>query len=215
HYKNLIDIGLPKPHMGYPEGHVMYYNLQSVKTKGLMLKSQLDLHRIWPRLPDGLEALFALSYVKQHGNAPRNADFQNSGSYALDMLQPLRIIYGLEYISPNDGWGMAIKTTYSGSKKLDELTSESMTGGFKYIGGSKTAIRTPKWTVTDVTGFYRFNDHMTLRLGAYNVFNYRYISWESARQASCDPIGNSVLNTSYLALAAPGRNYTLNLEIKY
>ncbi len=214
-YKHLIDTGLPKPELGYPEGHIMYYNLQSVKTKGFTLKTQLDLHQIWQRMPDGLQAMLALSHVRQDGVSPRNPNFQSASSYALDMLQPLRVVYGLEYIAPNEGWGVAIKTTYSGPKKPAELTQESVTGGMKYIGDRKTAILTPKWLVTDVSGHYRFNNYVTLRMGVYNLFNYRYVTWESARQATFEPIGNSVLGSNYLALAAPGRNYTLNLEIKY
>ncbi|KAA0888510.1 TonB-dependent hemoglobin/transferrin/lactoferrin family receptor [Pusillimonas sp. ANT_WB101] len=214
-YKHLIDTGLPKPELGYPEGHIMYYNLQSVKTKGFTLKTQLDLHQLWQKMPDGLQAMLALSHVRQDGVSPRNPNFQSASSYALDMLQPLRLVYGLEYIAPDEGWGVAIKTTYSGPKKPAELTQESVTGGMKYIGDRKTAILTPKWLVTDVSGHYRFNNYVTLRIGVYNLFNYRYVTWESARQATFEPIGNSVLGSNYLALAAPGRNYTLNLEIKY
>lgn len=214
-YRNLIDTGLPLPQLGYPVGHTMYYNLQSVQTRGMTVRTQLDLHQIWQRMPDGLQAMLALSQVRKHGASPRDPAFQNGGSYALDMLQPLRLVYGLEYTAPDESWGIAVKTTYSGPKKANELTYESVTGGFRYVGDRKTAIRTPKWQVTDVIGHYRFNPHVTLRAGVYNLFNYRYVTWESARQATFEPIGNTVLGNSHLALAAPGHHVTLNLEIAY
>ncbi len=214
-YDNLIDIAVPKPHLNYPPGHAMYYNLQSVRTEGLTFRSLLDMHQIWQRMPDGLQATLAMSYVKPRGPASRNPDFQGASSYVLDMLQPIRLVYGLEYLAPDERWGVSLKTTYSGSKKAGELVYESVSGGIRQIGSSKTDIRTRKWMVTDLTGHYQINNMLLLRLGAYNVFNYRYVTWESARQAGFRPIGNSLERINHLALAAPGRNYTATLEFKY
>ena len=213
-YRNLIELGVPLPDSHLPNTS-LYLNLQSVKTKGINLRSSLDLHQAWARLPQGLEAMLTLSYVKQRGQAPRAEGYMAASSYSLDMLQPLRIVYGLEYNHPSSTWGAAIRTTYSAAKKASELTGNAVVGGMVYLNDSKAGFRTPKWMVTDLNAYYRFNDMITLRAAAYNVFNYRYITWESARQASSTVMNNNLGEISHLALAAPGRNYALNLEIKY
>jgi hemoglobin/transferrin/lactoferrin receptor protein len=213
-YRNLIALGMPLSDSHLPNAN-LYLNLQSVKTKGINLRGSLDLHEAWRRLPQGLEATLALSHVKPRGQAPRAEGLMFASSYSLDMLQPLRVVYGLEFNHPSNTWGIAARTTYSAAKKPDELTSNAVLGGMKYLNDSKASLRTPKWIVTDLNAYYRFNDMITLRAAAYNIFNYRYITWESGRQASKTVMNNNLSEISHLALAAPGRNYALNLEMKY
>lgn len=214
-YKNLIDIGMPLPGLGYPDGYAMYYNLQSVKTKGLNLKADLDMHAAWPRLPDGLRAVLSLSHVSARGQPPALKDFVLGGSYALDMLQPMRAVYGIAYTHPDDRWSLALTSTFSAAKKDSELMRKTVLGGLSYENDRSNDIRTPRWIITDLTGHVRVNKHVTVRAGVYNMFNYRYISWESARQASFDRIGNTVVGNDYAALAAPGRHYVASLELRY
>ncbi|NYT38403.1 TonB-dependent hemoglobin/transferrin/lactoferrin family receptor [Allopusillimonas soli] len=213
-YANLIDVGMPSPESGLPQTP-LFHNLQSVKTKGVGVKGAINLHEAWQRMPDGMQAMFALSYIRPRGDAPSNTDFIGAASYALDMLQPLRVVYGLEYNHPSSNWGAAIKTTYSAAKKTDELLRNAVTGGLITRHDSTASFGTPKWIVTDLSGYYRFNRYVTLRAAVHNVFDYRYITWESARQAERSVMNNNLSEVNPLALAAPGRNYAVNLEIKY
>ena len=75
--------------------------------------------------------------------------------------------------------------------------------------------RTRPWHVTDVSGYYHIKKHLTLRAGVYNLFNYRYTTWESVRQTAEGAVKRHNNVGRYNRYAAPGRNYTLTLEMKF
>lgn len=54
-----------------------------------------------------------------------------------------------------------------------------------------------------------------LRLGIYNLFNYRYVTWEAVRQSALGAVNQHQNVGNYTRYAAPGRNYTLTLEMKF
>lgn len=80
----------------------------------------------------------------------------------------------------------------------------------------KTAAQktTKSWYTVDLSAYYKIKDLVTFRAGVYNLFDYKYLTWEAVRQ-SADGAINRHTNVNYARYAAPGRNFTLSLEVKY
>ncbi|WP_227429058.1 lactoferrin/transferrin family TonB-dependent receptor [Psychrobacter sp. I-STPA6b] len=209
-YDNFIDRATKlNPDGSKPLG---YTNYQNVNVHGFDLGSEVDLHSLWEKVPAGLQANLSAGIVKMRDSSGIGEQLDNARSYAFDMVQPLRVIYGISYVSPNDKWGMALNTTYSAAKEADELNQQRHTGKLK--GQTPTSnLVSPSWRVTDLTGHYRFNDNITLRGGVYNIFDYGYLTWESLRQNKEFADTTGVDDTNLLA--APGRNYGLSVEFTF
>lgn len=208
-YRDFIAFGIPVSDVT----QLAYYNQQDVKVHGFDLSSELDLKAIWDKAPLGLQANLSAGLVKMRETPERNPNYQSTRSYAFDMVQPLRVIYGVSYNEPNDKWGVALNTTYSAAKDVDELNYSYQTGGLS--GEDTTAdLTAPSWRITDLTGHYRINDNLTLRGGIYNIFDYGYLTWESLRQLKDLQDVNSADIKPQL-LAAPGRNYGLSMEFTF
>ena len=67
----------------------------------------------------------------------------------------------------------------------------------------------------NVSAYYNIKKFLTLRAGVYNLFNYRYTTWESVRQTASDAVNQHRNVGVYNRYAAPGRNYTVTLEMKF
>lgn len=198
---------------GYATSDI-YFNLYNFTTHGFDIKSYIDANSLWDKLPAGLEFRANVGVTKIKKQKPISDDFGIVSSYSFDAIQPLKIVYGVEYHSPSEVWGISLMNTYSKAKNLDELMSTSRQNTLTSTGARVANIKTRSWLTTDLTGYYHFGSHVTLRAGIYNLFNYRYITWEAARQTA---FGSEARQTTenYSALAAPGRNFLLNLEVKF
>ncbi|WP_370582811.1 hypothetical protein [Moraxella sp. K127] len=67
-----------------------------------------------------------------------------------------------------------------------------------------------------MAGYYHINKNISVRAGINNALDYRYTTWESARQSSIkgsDLLGHQNLSPS--RYAAAGRNYTLGVELTF
>lgn len=207
-YRNLID----RARLG--QGGELYHNLHNVKTQGFELSARLDAYSVWNKLPEGLEAFATISQTKQRGTTDIDPRYTLISSYTLDAIQPFRIVYGVSYNHPDDKWGVNLTTTYSKGKNPDELKGASRQGGLSGTVTRSSDVITKSWAVTDLTGHYRLSKNSVLRAGVYNIFNHRYITWESARQTAYG-LDVRIPTNNYLALAAPGRNYQVSFEWKF
>ncbi|MDG6894365.1 TonB-dependent hemoglobin/transferrin/lactoferrin family receptor [Volucribacter amazonae] len=198
---------------GYATSDI-YFNLYNFTTHGFDIKSYVDANSLWSKLPAGLEFRANVGVTKIKKQKPISDDFGIVSSYSFDAIQPLKLVYGVEYHAPSEKWGMSLMNTYSKAKNLDELISTSRQNTLTSQGARVANIKTKSWLTTDLTGYYHFSPYITLRGGVYNVFNYRYVTWEAARQTA---FGSEARQTTenYSALAAPGRNFLLNLEMKF
>lgn len=198
---------------GYATSDI-YFNLYHFTTHGFDIKSYIDAHALWHKLPAGLALRANVGVTKIKKQKPLSEEFGIVSSYSFDAISPLKLVYGLEYHAPNDKWGISLMNTYSKAKNLDELMAVSRQNSLISTGARVAKLQTRSWLTTDLTGYYHIGSHLTLRAGIYNMFNYRYITWEAARQTA---FGAEARQTTenYAALVAPGRNFLLNLEIKF
>lgn len=206
-YQDIIDLA-------EKDRNYSYHNVHSFKTHGFDVRANIDAYSLWNKLPEGVELFTNVGIVKIKGK-PKIADgFSLISTYAFDAVQPLKVVYGVNYHAPSEKWGASVINTYSKGKDPSELVVDTTQGGLQTQGSRFSSIRTRSWQTTDLTAYYHYNKNVTVRAGVYNLFNYRYITWESARQTSFSPEAR-ISTKNYSILAAPGRNFLVNLEVKF
>ena len=200
----------------------VYGNVQNAHTFGFDVQIMADLHEVHRMLPEGLSSSLAYSIVKPRKSADALGDSDNfvNTNYLMDTLQPARLVWGLDYDAPSGQWGVGARVVHSMPKQDQEikrLQTHPATGAT--VTTDAVPALSKKWTTLDLSGWYRWGKHTTLRGGVYNVFNRKYIQWEAMRQLGISGQSTAgVLNVSgdgIQRLTAPGRNFALTLEMKF
>lgn len=194
---------------------VGYFNAQNADLEGVNFRGQVNLYDIYNQLPEGLSAFGAYSKIRAKRLFLNEGNWHTVESYPLEAVQPGRFVYGLSYDNPNNIWGMTATWIYSKAKNPDELAFNRTSFGNTY-DTETTKLTTKSWITLDLNGYYNINKYIVLRAGINNVFNYRYTTWESARQSSrkgMNVTGHKNLSPS--RYAATGRNFVLGLDITF
>ncbi len=212
-YRNLIAFAEELQKNGRGKGNYGYHNAQNAKLVGVNITAQLDFNGLWKRIPYGWYATFAYNRVKVK-DQKINAGLASVSSYLFDAIQPSRYIIGLGYDHPSNTWGINTMFTQSKAKSQNELLGQRSLGNTSRNVKSTRKL-TRAWHILDVSGYYMANKNIMLRLGIYNLFNYRYVTWEAVRQTAQGAVNQHQNVGSYTRYAASGRNYTLTLEMKF
>ncbi|WP_438360709.1 lactoferrin/transferrin family TonB-dependent receptor [Histophilus somni] len=190
-----------------------FYNTQDVKLNGINILGRIYWAGISDRLPEGLYSTLAYNRInikarKLHDN------FTNVSEPTLEAVQPGRIIASIGYDDPEGRWGLNLSGTYSQAKQRDEVVGEKVFGKGGSIKRTINSKRTRAWYIYDLTAYYTWKEKFTLRAGIYNLTNRKYSTWESVRQSSANAV-NQDLGTRSARFAAPGRNFTVSMEMKF
>ncbi len=204
-------------------------NADKARVRGIEFKGEMNLHQVMP-VPEGFKLSGALGYSKGKLSGDRGS---------LLSIQPLKLVLGLDYESPDERWGIFSRVSYMGRKKakdaqITEQNPYCTRWEFDYYGEREckaTEYREDKidfrWlnkaaTVVDVFGYYKPVKRMTLRAGVYNLFNRKYHTWDSLRGINPRSTINSLSVSDAKSAAqgleryyAPGRNYAVSLEWKF
>lgn len=212
-------------------------NADKAKVSGLELKGQLNLASMTPKLA-GWKVSGSLGYSK--------GKIKNSDSPELSMLsiQPLKGVLGLDYESPNGKWGVFNRLTFMSAKKPKDAqygrlkedrtqecaqwredfdywtwtTTRRCTAYPKSIFAETFPYLNKKAVTFDVFGYYRPTQNLTLRAGAYNVFNRKYHTWDTLRGINTYASVANRVDSQLQGLEryyAPPRNYAVSLEYKF
>ncbi|HHF6077872.1 TPA: transferrin-binding protein Tbp1 [Haemophilus influenzae] len=211
-YRNLIAFAEELKN-GRGKGNYGYHNAQNAKLVGVNITAQLDFNGLWKRIPYGWYATFAYNRVKVK-DQKINAGLASVSSYLFDAIQPSRYIIGLGYDHISNTWGVNATFTQSKAKSQNELLGQRSLGNHSRDVKSTRKL-TRAWHILDVSGYYMANKNIMLRLGIYNLFNYRYVTWEAVRQTAQGAVNQHQNIGNYTRYAASGRNYTLTLEMKF
>lgn len=214
-YRDLIAHAITKPINAISK--TGNFNIQNADLQGINLRSIIDLNGMWNKLPDGLSLNLAYNRIKAKRlffNDDPNK-FTWLSDYPLETIQPSRYVIGLNYDSPSDKWGMSMNWIHSRGKNPNELISKAYSGSGKTFNIGATNATTRPWTTFDLIGYYRPWKNTTLRAGVYNALNYRYLTWETVRQTSINTAATQQHGSDYKQFAAPGRNFTVGLEMKF
>lgn len=212
-YKDMITLAKIR---GLDAGNVFsygYHNAQEIELTGINLLGKIDWNGVWEKVPEGIYTSLAYNRIKPK-KVKNKPNYTHIQSPLLDSLQPSRYIIGLGYDEPNDKWGILGSMTYSKGKSNAELIG-TVEHGERVYAEQSTKKRTRPWRIYDLVGYVNVKDFLTLRAGVYNVFNTRYTTWESVRQSSINALNSQKAVKNYERFAAPGRNFTFSLEMKF
>lgn len=187
-----------------------YHNLHDIKLSGINVLGKVDWYGLWQKMPDGLYSTFAYNKITPK-RVKQKEGYDQVHSPILDTLQPARYVASVGYDSPDDKWGLNFLATYSKAKNINELQGNSTYGIARHSNTAQGA--TKAWYTYDLTGFWQANDNITLRAGVYNILARKYSTWESVRQSSVNAVNR--INAQPARYAAPGRNFSLALEMKF
>lgn len=185
-----------------------YHNAQNMSLQGINILGKIDWNGVYGKLPEGLYTTLAYNRIKP--KSVSNRPDLSLRSYALDAVQPARYVLGLGYDQPEGKWGANIMLTYSKGKNPDELAY--LAGDQKRYSAGRV---TSSWKTADVSAYLNLKKRLTLRAGIYNIGNYRYVTWESLRQTAESTANRRGDDSNYGRYAAPGRNFSLALEMKF
>lgn len=186
-------------------------NIDRARIRGLETKASLNLDQITQYISQGWKLSTAIGYSKG----------KLSSENSLLSIQPIKVIAGLDYIRPDGKWGIFSRVTYLGAKKAKDALVINNTYSwrnrqwlysvtpYKYLNNSVTLF--------DVFGFYKPTKNITLRSGVYNLFNRKYHTWDALRGINANGTTNTVDNEGkgLERFKAPGRNYSVSLEIRF
>lgn len=196
------------------KGDPAYLNAQSARITGINILGKIDWNGVWDKLPEGWYSTFAYNRVHVR-DIKKRADRTDIQSHLFDAIQPSRYVVGLGYDQPEGKWGVNGMLTYSKAKEITELLGSRALLNGNSRNTKATARRTRPWYIVDVSGYYTIKKHFTLRAGVYNLLNHRYVTWENVRQTAGGAVNQHKNVGVYNRYAAPGRNYTFSLEMKF
>lgn len=182
-----------------PFGLLTYMTVNSpeeVRIQGFEFKGELRLGRIWPAL-EGFKALGSYAYAEGWNRATKTP---------VNSVNPMRGVMGLRYDAAGGTWGAEAILTLAGPKKAQDIDFETAGAVFPTAG----------YGVLDLLAYYRYGEHVTLNLGLFNVFDKRYIEWETARGLGSDPhagLGQPVDIRD--RFTQPGTNVSVSLRVEF
>ncbi|WP_274572518.1 TonB-dependent hemoglobin/transferrin/lactoferrin family receptor [Neisseria leonii] len=204
---------IPYPAGSRPAG-LMYKNINvdNAFVKGVEIQGRWKLDSIG--MPKGLYANWAGSYQKGYFTTDGN-------KYPLNALQPFSGLIGLGYEHPESRWGLALNNTYFARKNPKDTTAayDRRDEVFPFAKHSRNI-----W-VTDLIGHYKIGKNVTVRGGLFNLFNKKYLTWDSLRAirefgavgrvGNCGGAHATCSHPGIQRFTAPGRNYTLSIEATF
>lgn len=152
------------------ESYSQYTNTPTAKVYGVDITGKLRLAYFIPQLPEGLNLTGGLGVA--HGS---------KGKQSLLSVQPLRALFGVEYIAPNDDWSVAFLGQYHHAKKAKDTIHLGFDPDAYEDVLMPAAHLSPSYTIFDLVGRKNFGKHASISLGVYNLFNKQYYSWDSLR----------------------------------
>lgn len=177
-------------------------NRQNAKAEGIEINSVLKLGELVPAI-NGTQLSYKMTRQKGRadGNIPMNA------------IQPDTSVFGIGYDAKHEKFGGNLYITRVSAKKAED--TYNLFWKEEQAKDSTLRWRSGGYTTVDLTGYYKPTKNLTLQLGAYNLTNKKYMTWDSAR--SIRPFGTSNMidkknDKGINRFLAPGRNFKVSLE---
>lgn len=168
----------------------------TVQLQGFEFKGETPLGKVWPDLK-GLTLIGNYGYTMG-----QNLDTKEY----INNVNPMRGVIQLRFDHPDGEWGGQAFLTLTGPKLSQYIDYEN----------APTAFPTGGYILLDATAYYRFNEHVTMNFGVFNLLNKKYIEWENARSSSNDPhagLGNQPdIRDRY---TSPGINGGVTLRVEF
>ena len=144
--------------------HYSNVNLDSATIKGIEFSNKL----MWDELvgaPEGISTHFVAAYTEG----------EDGNGYALNSVNPLNAVLGLNFDAPSSKWGTSFKINYTASKSGSDINNDDDNGG------NTGQAELPSATVLDWTAYYKPVANLTIRGGIFNLTDKEYYRWNDIR----------------------------------
>lgn len=143
-------------------------------------------------LGSGFGASFSVAYADgkaRSGKAP---------SFPLSSIDPVKLVAGLRYHSPDNRFGGQLILSHLARKKQKDISEIC----------SPNCFTGTAFTILDATAFVTLAEFATLRVGLFNLFDKKYSYYSDIRGLAAT---SAVLD----AFTQPGRNLSASLTLKF
>ena len=187
--------------------HQLYQNVNVDKAKitGVEIDAKLNVGEVFPSL-QGVNASF--KFTDQKGRM--------AGDIPINAIQPRTSVIGIGYDHANEKFGANLYLTHVDAKKAED--TYNMFYREEGADNSQVKWRSDAYRLWDLTAYYRPTDHVTLQAGVYNLFDKKYLTWDSARSIRSFGTSNMINQTTGQGIHrfyAPERNFKLSAEVKF
>jgi hemoglobin/transferrin/lactoferrin receptor protein len=172
-----------------------FINLNRVRIRGA--EGTIDA-----RSSIGITGRFAISYTK--GNVIGTGNVHSP----LSTVDPLKLVAGLGYDTPDKRHGGQIIATHSAQKSLSSTTYATSNGTTSICTGTGGCFRPGGFTILDATAYAKIGQMFTVRAGIFNLFDKKYAWWSDVR-------GLAASSTVTDAYTQPGRNASVSLTARF
>ncbi|MGD7036086.1 TonB-dependent hemoglobin/transferrin/lactoferrin family receptor [Methylotuvimicrobium buryatense] len=174
-------------------------NPDDIRIQGVEFKSQLYLDWFHETL-EGASLIASGSYAEGV-----NLETGSLNDVSLRGISPAKGVIGLRYEEPSGIWGSELILTLVDAKRPKTAPDDAQ---FLPRG----------YGVVDFNGYYRFNDHVSVNVGVFNLFDKTYIDWEDINTRAGDPhatFGAYANADFWKRYSRPGRNVGATLKIAF
>lgn len=187
--------------------HQLYQNVNVDKAKitGVEIDAKLNVGEVFPSL-QGVNASY--KFTDQKGRM--------AGDIPINAIQPRTSVIGIGYDHANEKFGANLYLTHVDAKKAED--TYNMFYREEGADNSQVKWRSDAYRLWDLTAYYRPTDHVTLQAGVYNLFDKKYLTWDSARSIRSFGTSNMINQTTGQGIHrfyAPERNFKLSAEFKF
>ncbi|MCD2449882.1 TonB-dependent hemoglobin/transferrin/lactoferrin family receptor [Methylicorpusculum oleiharenae] len=183
-------------------GYLTFQEVNSadeLRIQGVEFKSELYLNSFYAPL-SGASLILSGSYAEG-----RNLDTGTVNDAALRTISPMKGVVGLRYDEASGYWGAELMLTLVSAKKPDTAPED-------------TQFLTSGYGVVDFNAYYRFNDHVAINAGLFNILDKTYIDWEDVNTRSGDPhsdLGTFANADLWERYSRPGRNAGITVKAAF
>ncbi|MEH6413525.1 TonB-dependent hemoglobin/transferrin/lactoferrin family receptor [Pseudomonas sp. CGJS7] len=144
------------------------YDYNTLANVGQVTVKGIEAEGLW-RLSDAwlLRAAWSHNQGKQKDGSP------------LDSINPDRGVIGLSWQGLGDRLRLTGNLTHALAKKRSDVNIEA-----DVFGQVTEPFLSDAYTVVDLYGSFRFNEHLRINAGVYNLFDERYYQWARIRNVS-------------------------------
>ncbi|WP_340647894.1 TonB-dependent hemoglobin/transferrin/lactoferrin family receptor [Pseudoxanthomonas winnipegensis] len=177
------------------------YSVTSTVNVGQAVIKGAELEGLW-RLDDHwlLRGAWSHNQGELHDGTPLNA------------INPDRGVLGLSWQGLDNRARITGNLTHSLAKKRADVAETSTVSG-----STAEPFLSDAYTVFDLFGSYRINDHVRLNAGVYNLFDARYYQWARIRNVTRGdfPLYGYATDAGIGRYSEPGRNVRFTVYVDF
>ena len=131
----------------------------------------------------------------------------------IDTINPLQLVMGLGYQSPDDKWGVDLIGTLVAKAREQALVDDQGSVINAGLPTRQINFYEPNgYTLLDFIGYYNISENIRLTAGIFNIFNTEYFQYADVRRINTESPSFEAQRGRY---AQPGTNFTVGLTWRF